>query len=159
MNTHALLVARAVRWLRASRGCSRVLAEFVTAWPEQPDAIGWRGPDSVLVEVKISRSDFRADAHKPRLPGLGRHRWYFTPSGLLRPGEIPEGWGLAEVTPGGVVRTLVEAPRRDACDTRGEVALLLSACRRHEIGVPWDAKAGRFSTLSDPAHPRNRELA
>ena len=137
-----------------------VLAEFVTAWPEQPDVIGWRGWESTVVEVKVSRSDFAADRRKPFRQsagaGMGRRRWYLTPVGLLERSEPPAGWGLAEVTPGGLVRPVFDAPARDGWDARGEVQLLLSACRRHELGVPWDAKAGRFAALTDADHPRNR---
>jgi hypothetical protein len=65
--THAELVVRAIRWLRNQKGCSFVLSEqFAAGVAEQPDAIGWKyGDQSHLIECKISRSDFFADAAKP----------------------------------------------------------------------------------------------
>ena len=69
---------------------------------EQPDVLGitYSG-ESILVEVKVSRSDFLADKKKPwRVDlnkGMGDHRVYLTPKGLLNPKEIPYGWMLWEV--------------------------------------------------------------
>jgi hypothetical protein len=91
---------------------------------EIPDAIGWlRSGVSLLIECKASRGDFLSDAVKPsrrsgksgvpgspaltvpkpelkptrKTEGLGAYRFYLTPSGLLRPDELPEGWGLLEL--------------------------------------------------------------
>jgi hypothetical protein len=62
---HALLVRRAVEWLRRYR-CGVVLSEQACVSGEMPDAIGWkRACHSVLVECKISRADFLADRNKP----------------------------------------------------------------------------------------------
>src|SRR5919197_1773184 len=96
--THPQLVDLAVRWLRRYR-CGVVLSEQSCATGEMPDAIGWkRACHSVVVEFKISREDFSADRDKPfrKKPevGLGCERFYMTPAGLLRPGELPHGWGL-----------------------------------------------------------------
>ena len=50
-----------VRWL--SRQCSVVLYEFATPADENPDVIGWApGAGSVLIECKLTRSDFLRDA-------------------------------------------------------------------------------------------------
>ena len=63
--THAQLVERAVRWLRAYR-CGVVLSEQACVSGEMPDAIGWkRASHSVLVECKVTRADFLADRDKP----------------------------------------------------------------------------------------------
>ena len=96
--THPQLVALAVRWLRSYR-CGVVLSEQSCASGEVPDAIGWkRACRSVVVECKITRADFLADRGKPfRFRpelGLGCERYYLTPTGLLDPGELPQGWGL-----------------------------------------------------------------
>jgi hypothetical protein len=149
---HAILVEIAVRWLRNQRRCARVFAEFTTAAPSIPDAIGWRGQWSELVEVKVSRSDFFADRKKPHVAGgrcMGNVRWYLTPPGLVRREELPAGWGLAECA--GRVRVIVEPVAQDAPDKDREVLLLLSAIRRFELGVPWDEKRGRFQTVAEQA--------
>ena len=69
---------------------------------EQPDALGVNSAGiTFLVESKISRSDFHADKRKPWRQeghlGLGHHRAYVTPKGLLKPEEVPYGWQLWEV--------------------------------------------------------------
>lgn len=147
--THAELVERAERWLRKTRGCGVVLTEFTAHHGEEPDAIGWanNGFQSILVECKASRNDFRADQQKPsrrRHTGpsaavvagfrLGKERWYMTPPGLIRPDEVPEEWGLLEVGER-QVRTVVKAvqspPGLYHQITANEVPFLYSALRRH----------------------------
>src|SRR5215467_3544985 len=98
--THAQLVQRAVAWLRSYR-CGVILSEQACRSGEMPDAIGWKHAcHSVLIECKISRADFLADRDKPfrRKPtiGLGCERFYLTPPAMLRPEELPPGWGLME---------------------------------------------------------------
>src|ERR1700678_391100 len=88
--THAQLVEKAVRWLRYYR-CGVVLSEQACASGEMPDAIGWkRASHSVLVECKVTRSDFLVDRAKPfRVKpekGVGCERFYLVPAGLI-PGE------------------------------------------------------------------------
>src|SRR5687767_12037574 len=94
--THAELVQRACRWLAGTKRCAVVFAEAgknVTL--EQPDAIGFRLGVSHVIECKVSRSDFHADAKKQwkKFPanehGMGQQRWYLCPHGLLRPEEMP----------------------------------------------------------------------
>ena len=98
--THAQLVEKAVHWLRRYR-CGVVLSEQACASGEMPDAIGWkRACHSVLVECKVSRGDFLADLTKPfrRKPatGVGCERFYLAPAELIKPEELPLGWGLLE---------------------------------------------------------------
>jgi hypothetical protein len=66
-----------------------------------PDAIDWKGLNrSVVIECKVSRSDFLADADKPfRLKpeeGFGCERFYMAPSGVIGIDELPADWGLLE---------------------------------------------------------------
>lgn len=97
---HDDLVERAGRWLRGTCGCSAVLTELraFTESGESPDAVGWRSNYSVLVECKASRSDFLADKKKPfrQNPerGVGTFRFYLSPPGVIRPEDLPAGWGL-----------------------------------------------------------------
>ena len=69
---------------------------------EQPDVLGINAwGESILIEVKVSRSDFLADKKKPwrngEVKGIGDFRVYLTPKGLLSPSDIPYGWMLWEV--------------------------------------------------------------
>lgn len=162
--THADVVARSVRWLRTYHGCEIALAEIVTAHPYYPDAIGWRVRHrgwSVLVEAKVSRSDFAADRKKPihsspdNYPG--QERWYLTPPGLVSPSEVPPGWGLAECGK----RTVRVVAQPDRCvvgpdqlytelipgRSRADFGLLLAALRRHQLGVEWFHEVAKFAPM------------
>ena len=98
---HQDLVHKAVSWLKNSRHCGVVLWERSSSCSETPDAIGWNGGNSVLLECKASRQDFLCDKHKTHREnpksGMGRWRYYFTRSGLIDPAELEaSGWGLLE---------------------------------------------------------------
>lgn len=101
---HAELCALGEKWLRR-QGCRVVLRDpfkAAVATGECPDVIGWRDGHSVLIECKVSRPDFLADKAKkfraiPEL-GMGDARLFLAPDGVIRPGDIPEGWGLLIAT-------------------------------------------------------------
>lgn len=138
--THEKLVARAVAWLRGY-GCGVVLSEQSCASGETPDAIGWkRACHSVIVECKVSRADFLADRDKPFRKkaelGMGCERFYLTPAGLLRPEELPSGWGLLELRGREVLRvTVSETKMRSTRGFRREMNLLLASLRRVEVRI------------------------
>ena len=97
--THAQLVEKAVRWLRRYR-CGVVLSEQACVSGEMPDAIGWkRACHSVLVECKVTRSDFLADRAKPfRLKpeqGVGCERFYLSSRRTSAPRRTPPRLGTA----------------------------------------------------------------
>ena len=109
--THRELCEIAERWLMGSARCRVAIAEpncIVT--DEQPDAIGFKGTWSILVEAKTSRADFLADAKKPfrLLPqkGMGYCRYYISEPGIITEDDLPERWGLLHVLPGGRVRII-----------------------------------------------------
>lgn len=138
--THAQLVEKAVRWLRSYR-CGVVLSEQACVSGEMPDAIGWkRANHSVLVECKVSRADFLADRGKPfrqkAEQGVGCERFYFTPPALVKPEELPSGWGLLELRRGRieVVRNSAKNLRSGA-GLRYEMNLLLASLRRVEVRI------------------------
>jgi hypothetical protein len=139
--THAQLVAKAVQWLRRY-GCGIILSEQACASGEVPDAIGWKGAcRSVVVECKLSRSDFLVDRAKPfrQNPelGLGCERWYLTPAGLLCADDLPRYWGLLEAK-AGKLHVVVKADRHDQRTPTGllyEMNLLLASLRRVEVRI------------------------
>jgi hypothetical protein len=138
--THAQLVEKAVYWLRRYR-CGVVLSEQACVSGEMPDAIGWkRACHSVLVECKVTRSDFLADHAKPfRLKpeqGVGCERFYLVPAGLVRQEELPQGWGLLELHRGKIETAHPSAKNlRTATGFRYEMNLLLASLRRVEVRV------------------------
>ena len=138
--THAQLVEKAVHWLRRYR-CGVVLSEQACVSGEMPDAIGWkRACHSVLVECKVTRSDFLADQAKPfRIKpelGVGCERFYLIPAGLVHREELPAGWGLLEFRRGRIETTHPSATNlRTAAGFRCEMNLLLASLRRVEVRV------------------------
>jgi hypothetical protein len=130
-------VATGVRWLSAR--CSVVLYEFAAAAEENPDVIGWAaGTGSILIECKVSRSDFIRDAKKtvrknPRA-GMGRHRYYLCPAEVIRIADLPPKWGLLWTVKGHVIvkRQARGCPERDLL---AEVRFLSSMLRRAQIRI------------------------
>jgi hypothetical protein len=139
---HAHLVALAADWLRYRYGCGIVLSEQYCASGEVPDVIGWKAScQSVLVECKVSRSDFLADTHKVcRLhpeEALGSKRLYMAPAGMIASHELPKHWGLLE-SKGRDVQLVVKPSRVDLRSQIGfmkEMNLLLASLRRVEVRI------------------------
>ncbi len=127
--THDELVDRAVRWLKTTKRCPVVFREH-TAGPESPDALGYRGGWSYLVECKVSRADYFADQKKPsrmvdRTERPAFECWYLTPPGLLRAEELKSWWGLLEAHDRTI--RIVKPPVGEPWDDRTTAPL------RHEI--------------------------
>jgi hypothetical protein len=141
---HRELVKIAARWLKNTEKCSVVVCEL-RSQPEEPDAIGWKSRLSTLVECKTSHSDFTADQAKlsrkfkgdPIVAlGMGVYRYYLAPEGIILANEIPDGWGLLEVSFSGRVSRVVESRMwaQSPMAIRSELGLALSALRRLQCG-------------------------
>jgi hypothetical protein len=134
---HAELVDIGRSWL--AKRCPVVITELSSMAGETPDVIGFEGRvhdigyGTHLIECKISRADFRADAKKyyRRAPdkGMGDYRYFMAPRGLLKIEDIPGRWGLLEVTDAGRVHVVV-VPLQQEADKRRETSLLISTLRR-----------------------------
>jgi hypothetical protein len=139
--THAQLVKVAEQWLRRYR-CGIVLSEQQCSSGEMPDAIGWKAKcRSVVVECKVTRADFLADRNKPwRVKpemALGCERLYLAPRGVIRPDDLPKGWGLLEYHDRRV-NVLVKPSRQSQRSPEGflnEMNLLLASLRRVEVRI------------------------
>ena len=156
--THAMLVRIAYNWVLKNAACGVAFREFKTyaCNNEYPDVIGFgSGCHSVLVECKASRSDFFADKKKhfrqtPEL-GMGTQRFYCCPAGLIKREELPEGWGLIEVSEKAKARASVNPWAGDWKDRhighpkniKAEHELMYSALRRLAI-------RGRIEEVYDP---------
>ncbi|EMO9521287.1 adenylosuccinate synthase [Pseudomonas aeruginosa] len=136
---HGELCELAKKWLlrqnsKGGHGCHTALSECRSGWGgEMPDAIGYRAATSVtetvVVEVKVSRADFLADAKKPhRAPGkgMGIYRYFMCPAGLINPEEVPERWGLLWVHDRGRIEAKL-----------GPVALSNNCGTFEELALPW----------------------
>lgn len=137
--THDELVNRAAQWLRGVRKCS-VVACFNHNGIENPDAIGWNCCGwSWLIECKISRADFFRDCkkHVRRFPasGMGSYRFYLATPGLLKPEEMPPGWGLLECGRRGI-RKVKAGEFFSERNQHAELSLMASASvRRKDLFV------------------------
>lgn len=129
---HDALAQLAVKWLkqpmsRGGPGCQVAFSEARNGFKdgEIPDAIGYRAgvwdEGTVLVEVKVSRADFLADAKKPHrmnpAMGVGLYRYYLAPKGMINPKELPSKWGLIEVCDKGRLRAVVGRVMENHCQT------------------------------------------
>lgn len=95
---HKDLVEVAYKWILKRGRCGVAFKELKSVNAEIPDAIGFNSWSSVVVECKVSRGDFLQDKHKEhRKKGMGSHRFYCCPKGLIKKEELPEGWGLIYV--------------------------------------------------------------
>jgi hypothetical protein len=131
---HSELVERASVWLANTKRCSVVITEMGSGF-EIPDAIGWSGSFSALVECKTSRSDFRNDHFKSvrrmsRL-GMGAKRYFLVPPKMLdfAKENLYEGWGLL-VAYKNRVEIKVEAIHQEERNKGREMDLLISTIRR-----------------------------
>lgn len=142
--SHRELVERAFLYLHTI-GCSVRFKERVASSSENPDVIGFGGRHfSVLIECKASRNDFAADKTKwfRKRPedGMGYKRYFMAPVGMLKPSEIPKGWGLLEVyekTPrmNRRVCIAVDAEAFHERNREAEIKYLVSAIRRINISM------------------------
>lgn len=149
---HARLVQLGARWLK-KQGFAVIETELTSSKSrEQPDVIGFRASCSVVIEVKVSRSDFLADQRKPERmgdrQGLGNYRFYLCPAGLLSPQEVPSKWCLLEATGAVISETIrplgnawpgLDTPMagwaefQHASNLVAERSMLFSIARRHAI--------------------------
>ncbi len=150
--THRELCEIAERWLMGSARCRVAIAEpncIVT--DEQPDAIGFRGCGSVLVEAKTSLNDFRADLKKPfrvyPQNGMGLYRYYICEPGVITEDDLPERWGLLYVLPGGRVRTIRHGKYFREVNYAAERSLL-TACLYIQKPLKINTVQGRKIQLS-----------
>lgn len=107
---HRELVEYSHRWLEGQSIIRVALMEFgAGSNGEIPDVIGFgRFGNSVVIECKVSRSDFLSDKKKPfRMDselGMGVYRLFACPWGLIEPEEVPKQWGLLYVNKKGYAR-------------------------------------------------------
>ena len=141
--SHEDLRKRAVQWLTNTKRCGVVLSEMHNGTSEIPDAIGWRGHNSYLVECKISRSDWQMDKDKIHARcgrGMGQFRYIMVAkplSDVILKRQTPvtvedldgSDYGLLCVGDSGSVRVLKEAGARECCQD-DEITMLVSALRR-----------------------------
>lgn len=170
------------RWVRAEHVQSRLghnmkrVADFVAAdkYPGIPygTALAFHGH-----EVKVSRADWLTELRDPEKAEAFRpymhHWWLVVPdASIVRPGELPEGWGLLALS-GGRLRAMIQAPRQTPDPMPADLAIsLMAAAARTAHRDPlrrdapityvggWDPRCGWCGELAPCAahQPRALEL-
>ena len=147
---HDQLVRRALTWLVNKQNCVAAISEMGTVNLEIPDVIGWcYGGNSILIECKVSKSDFNADSRKcfrrDASLGMGNLRYYMSWAGVIQIDDLPTGWGLLWVK-GRSVKILKMSGKFQS-NRIAEVNLLLSALRRKRddelMNVCWYQYTGK----------------
>lgn len=151
---HTQLIQHAARWLE-SKGHSVVITDMSHGDGETADAIGWKGKASTLIECKASRADFLQDRHKPwrRDPdrGMGTYRYFAAPEGMIKVEDLPERWGLLELSKGKLKLTIASLHHQRG--VVAETSLLTSALRRVAHQCPKGI-AVRCYTIETTKTPR-----
>lgn len=133
---HSELISACARWALAHRYSAVAIAECqVRCTKEVPDLLGFKANgQATLFEIKVSRSDFKADGSKPfrkkEHTGMGLYRYYVTPCGMVAPNEVPEGWGLLWIGEDGRCYLKASSKRFLKRNQSAESAVLVSALRR-----------------------------
>lgn len=130
--THKQAVEIAARW--AWGKAKVVLPEFVKQGSaEIPDVLAFEGRHSLMIEVKVSRSDFLRDKKKNfryvESKGMGNYRYFCCPHRLIGPLEVPDGWGLIYIYPDGRARQMIAADYKQA-NIEAEHDILYAYARR-----------------------------
>jgi hypothetical protein len=103
---------------------------------ESPDAFGFGGSSTQLIEVKVSRSDFLSDKKKywRKYPehGIGKFRSYLCPEGMIKEKDLPKYWGLLWINEKGKITEIVK-PEAQPCNHIEELNLIVSILRREGI--------------------------
>lgn len=100
--THKELVEIGYKWLLKNAGVGVAFKELKSIDGEIPDVIGFGSWQSILIECKVSRSDFLQDKKKPhRQKGMGNWRFFLCPKGLIKKDELPKKWGLIYIDESG----------------------------------------------------------
>jgi hypothetical protein len=94
----------------------------ISLWPS-------RGLEALGFEVKVSRSDWKAELAQPeKADAIQRYcdRWWIAaPAGVVPKEEVPPNWGLMEVT-GNKLKIRKQAPRLTPCEwDKGFIAAVL----------------------------------
>ena len=133
--THDELIERASRYLASTRRCAIVITEMGSAASEIPDAIGWNGAHSTLIECKATKADFKRDEWKlgrkhPKY-GMGNKRYYLVPPELIdfAIAHRAEGWGVL-IAHKKSCRQKLDSDSFPGVAKNKEMLLLISSIRR-----------------------------
>lgn len=143
---HRLLCELGAKFLKTHKNyllrCQYVVVEFVSICNESPDVYGYKGgSQTILLEVKMSRSDFKADfkkRHRIHGNGIGSNRYYLCPTNLIRIEELPENWGLLYCDNDGKITVEKFSEYFEKRDFIDEMSVMYSIIRRTNKAQVFD---------------------
>lgn len=118
--------------------------ELVCYGAELTDVYATNRETSTIIEVKVSHVDFLNDQKKYARSKeaedaghqIGNFRYYLCPEGIIKPDELPIGWGLLYWN-GKKIDKVVPAPKKWQTDHKFDMFVLCSIidreCGRHKI--------------------------
>lgn len=121
--THDELCEITAKWVHRNMNMKQVFIEHRTACSSEiVDVLGMRSDCKRVIavnyEIKVTRSDFLSDRSKPHRNGtalgIGAYRFYVCPKDVIKPEDLPKGWGLIHVSKGGRFKVVV-GPRDWKC--------------------------------------------
>lgn len=153
---HYQLCLEGARWLRRRKsGCREctarenckepyyvcakfkyVAVELCVNGAENADVWAFDGFCTVVIEVKTSHADFLNDKKKfwrgcDDEFQAGNLRWFLCPEGVIRPDELPDGWGLLYWNGKKVYPVTPPVRRMQGC--HGDIRILYSLLRREKF--------------------------
>ena len=141
---HYDLCVAGAKWLRSRKNCEwcegrwkYVAVEVCVNGCENPDLWAFNGWSTIVVEVKVSRSDYLNDQKKRwHQPGreqtlAGNYRYYLTPKNLLTAAELPDGVGLLEWDGKQIIRTI--RAKRHEVSNHADGIIMASILRREQF--------------------------
>lgn len=127
--THSELVEYSYRWMIKNTGVGFAFKELKSIDREIPDVIGFDSWHSVLIECKVSRSDFLSDKNKRHRvdgAGMGNWRFYSCPVDLISINDLPKGWGLIYVDDKGKSRIKYDCRKKKVTCTYSETGFRIT---------------------------------
>ena len=102
----------------------------------RPDIYGFGGAITQQIEVKVGRGDFLKDRNKTHRQDpdsdVGELRSYLCQIGLIKPDEVPPGWGLLYCDTKNNIRVIKE-PSIQESNMRAELTIISSVLRRVKV--------------------------
>jgi hypothetical protein len=111
----------------------------VSGCDQSPDVFGFLGGDvTVLIEVKTSKQDFKADFKKRYRKlnrNIGNYRYYFCPPDVIKETDLPEKWGLIYCNENNEITVVRMSESFTDKDRHSEMLIMYSVIRRL-AGIP-----------------------
>lgn len=109
-----------------------------------------KGLRCVAYEVKVSRSDWLRELQKPHKRELAwevsNEAWFVTAPGVVKNGEVPEGWGHMVCSQALTMKRMIAAQQRER-PALGDVfmaAVARRSSRQEGFVPPWAREAFKF---------------